>query len=400
MSVFRQYALRALLALGALTVVGAIVATGLRLLSEKEEDAHYANGETEVSVENPAGQPFHVVKAGNDLLGSVLTIPFDPRGTWLAAGNYFVVTSHDMDTAYYPVPLTGYRSGPDAGGKFAVTIRPVPRETPPILTPTSHPYRHIPSGSFLLGDRLNPGEQHYVWLTGYFMAPFEMTNAEFKRFVEAPDGYADDRNWTEAGRQQRGRETPPHSARLDPEDRQYRRFGRPDQPATMVSWFEANAYCRWLTRSFGKGIWQFSLPTDAEWEKAARGPDNFDYGLSMTISDRETPLYNWKKNPTAEETIIGREISLTRYWPNRYGVYHMTGNVAEWTQSEYRLYSRTKPFLDDERNHDDGNARRSVRGGSWYSATNASLSIPYRDAFQPEHRGEDVGFRVVARRLP
>ena len=400
MSAFRQNALRALLAVGALTVAGATIAIGLRVLSEREEDARYANGETEASVENLAGQSFHVVKAENDLLGSALTISFDPRGTWLAAGNYFVVTPHDRDTAYYPVPLTGYRSGPDPEGKFAVTIRPFPHETPPILILTSPPFRHIPSGSFLLGDRLNPGEQHYVWLTGFFMAPFEVTNAEFRKFVEASDGFANDRNWTEAGRNQKSGGASQHSAALDQKDREYRRFGQPDQPVTMVSWYEANAYCGWLTETLGKGVWQFSLPTDAEWEKAARGPDNFDYGLSMTISDRETPLYNWKKNPIAEETVVGIQASLTRYRPNRYGLYHMTGNVAEWSQSEYRLYSRTRPFVDDERNHDDGNARRSVRGGSWYSATNASLSIPYRDAFQPEHRGADVGFRLVARRLP
>jgi formylglycine-generating enzyme required for sulfatase activity len=141
-----------------------------------------------------------------------------------------------------------------------------------------------------------------------------------------------------------------------------------------------------LTRIPGKGRWQFSLPTDAEWEKAARGPENFAYSQSMTLSDAAIKLYIWKKNPTDPEPVLGIATSSQRFSPNRYGLYHMTGNVAEWALSEYRSYGRTIPYLDDDRNHDESNARRSARGGSWYSATSASLYIPYRDAFQPGHR--------------
>jgi formylglycine-generating enzyme required for sulfatase activity len=167
-----------------------------------------------------------------------------------------------------------------------------------------------------------------------------------------------------------------------------------------VNWFEANAYCAWMTGKFGGKDWQFALPNDAEWEKASRGPDNLDYALSMTVSDAEVKLYNWKKNPEAPETVVGVRATMGRYIPNRYGLYHMTGNVAEWTQSVDRPFNREHPYAEDERNHDETPGQRTVRGGSWYSASIAYLSTPYRDAFLPSHSTQDIGFRVVARLLP
>ena len=157
---------------------------------------------------------------------------------------------------------------------------------------------------------------------------------------------------------------------------------------------------RWRTKRLGGGAWIYSLPTEAEWEKAARGPDSFDYGLGNSLSDAETPLYNWKKNPSAETTVVGIAQTPQRYKANRYGLYHMGGNVAEWTESLYRPFSQVKPYSDDERNRTDLPGQRVVRGGSWYSASNALMYLAYRDAFTPELRHDDLGFRVVARRIP
>ena len=163
---------------------------------------------------------------------------------------------------------------------------------------------------------------------------------------------------------------------LKPTDTDYQRFGQADQPVVQVNWFEANAFCHWLTKSVGRGKWIFALPTEAEWEKAARGPDNFDYGLGTNISDNEVILYNWKKNPGAEVTVVGLQETKSKYMPNRYGVYHMTGNVAEWTQSIYRTYSRQHPYVDDDdRNQDETPGERVLRGGSWYTASVAVLFV-------------------------
>jgi formylglycine-generating enzyme required for sulfatase activity len=253
----------------------------------------------------------------------------------------------------------------------------------------------------LFGDHLRPSEPHYVWLPAYFISPFEVTNAEFKAFIDDPQGYRDDANWSEEGRKWKTVNRSNTTAQLLPTDSEYQRFGQPDQPVVQVNWFEANAFCRWLTRKTGGEQWIFALPSEAEWEKAARGPDNFDYGLGMNISEDQVKLYNWKKNPGAEVTVVGWRETQKRYQPNRYGLYHMTGNVAEWTQSIYRTYNRQHPYVDDDdRNHEETPGERVLRGGSWYTASIAVLYIPYRENFRPDVETPYLGFRIVARLRP
>jgi formylglycine-generating enzyme required for sulfatase activity len=257
-----------------------------------------------------------------------------------------------------------------------------------------------PSGHFLLGDRLNRQEPHYIWLSAFFISPFEVTNGEFREFLNDPNGYADDSNWTKTGARWRATNSSQVTALLDSAAADFKRFGQLDQPVTQVNWFEANAFCRWLTKKIG-GRWIYALPTEAEWEKSARGPDSFDYGLGMRISDAEVPLYNWKKNPSAASTVASLQETRSTYRPNRYGLYHMSGNVAEWTQSVFRAYNRQHPYIDDDdRNHDETVGERVVRGGSWYSASIAILYLSYRENFQPEVKAPYLGFRVVARLLP
>lgn len=382
----------------ALIAVGVVVSVISR--NDQKEEDRYRRGETELVVANLTDSVLTLWKRGKTLLDSSRIATFQETRMWISPGNYYIEVIDGTRRLFIPVPLTGFRCGPDEDGTFNVTVRQSPREYPPRLFPEIPDYVYIPSGSFLLGDRLNPREQHYVWLTGYFVAPFEATNAEFRQFLNAPDGYGDNANWTEAGIRWKGLNPSRATATLTKNQPDYRRFGQPDQPVVWVNWHEANAFCRWMTKNVGRGRWLFSLPSDAEWEKAARGPDNLDYALSMTISDREMPLYNWKKNPDATVTVVGIKDTPTQFRANRYRLYHMTGNVVEWTQSINVPFNKDRPFVDDERNLDTTPGLRTARGGSWYSASVAYLSIPYRDAFQPEHSTQDIGFRVVAKALP
>ncbi|HKZ02616.1 MAG TPA: SUMF1/EgtB/PvdO family nonheme iron enzyme [Pyrinomonadaceae bacterium] len=368
---------------------------------ERTERLRYESEETEVVISNIPKAHISLFKAGNNLQDVIPMPAISGERIWLPIGNYFLKVEQGARTLFYPVPLIGYRGGPDKEGAYAVTIRSPLADFPQGLLPDLPDFVFIPGGHFLFGDHLRAQEPHYVWLGGFFINAFEVSNAEFRQFVIDPKGYADDTNWTEAGRRWRAANDSHTTALLKSTDVDFKRFGQPDQPVVKVNWFEANAFCRWLTKSVGRGKWIFALPTEAEWEKAARGPDNFDYSLGMNISDNEAGLYNWKKNPGAEVTVVGFEETKSKYRANRYGTYHMTGNVTEWTQSIYSTYKRQNPYVnDDDRNKDETPGERVVRGGSWYTASIAVLYIPYRENFRPEVQTPYLGFRIVARPLP
>lgn len=281
---------------------------------------------------------------------------------------------------------------------MVVTIRRPHVRDEPLIPGMS--FVAIPSGWFLFGDRRSPKESHYVWLTTYFMSEFEVTNEAFRRFLSAGDGWIEDSNWTTDGLRWRQSRSSQSSGSLVSQHPLAVRFGGDDLPLTNVTWFEATAFACWATRVYGRGIWEFSLPHEAEWEKAARGPDDLEFSLSQTISDREGGWYNWRKNPGAEVTVISREISRVQFRPNRYGLYHMAGNVTEWTRSISVPFSRTRPFRDDGRNNVRGTDQRVARGGSWYSASTALLNVSYREVFPPEHHTQELGFRLRAIMLP
>ena len=384
-----------------LIMLVAIVALIMYRSSAREEQLHYEREETFVIVTNLAGARSVLYKASSDLQSATATTPVPANGEWLPRANYFLKVDQNGKSTYYPVPIFSYRGGPDKDGALIVTIRPTPAQSPACLIPNLPEFAFIPSGHFLFGDHLRPSEPHYVWLPAYFISPFEVTNAEFKQFIDDPSGYKSDANWSEAGRKWRAQNRSHATAQLTSADGDFKRFGQPGQPVVQVNWFEANAFCHWLTQKLGNGRFIYGLPSEAEWEKAARGPDNFDYGLGMNISDDQVRLYNWKKNPSAEVTVVGWDETQKHYQPNRYGVFHMTGNVAEWTQSIYRTYNRQHPYVDDDdRNHDDMQGERVLRGGSWYTASIAVLYIPYRENFRPEVETPYLGFRVVARPIP
>jgi formylglycine-generating enzyme required for sulfatase activity len=218
---------------------------------------------------------------------------------------------------------------------------------------------------------------------------------------------------------------PDHESRT--EDRHGYQFGRvgydqdqPDQPAVRVSWTEAMAFCRWLSRRTGL---QITLPTEAQWEWACRagsatpfwfGPADADYSTSANLADQmlaqfaaDTALDNYSAarpmvNPNRYDDWIPRDDRFNdggfvtepvgKYRPNAWGLHDLHGNAAEWTRSLRQAY----PYRDDDGRNDPraSGGERVVRGGSWRDRPKrctASSRLSYPE-FQKVF---NVGFRVV-----
>ena len=218
----------------------------------------------------------------------------------------------------------------------------------------------IPEGWFWMGsDSGQDNEQpvHRVWVDAFLLAPRQVRNSDYSQFLLA----------TEATH-------PPFWQ--DPD------FSRPEQPVVGVSWREATSYCEWLSSSSGR---HFRLPTEAEWERAARGAgDNKLYPWG-DAPPQSLPDYDrrWKKGPEP----------VAQYEPNAFGLYDICENVHEWCRDWYQAdYYGASP----ERNPTgpEQGSRRASRGGSWRHHIKVSRCAA-RSSIPPEFHYADYGFRVA-----
>jgi formylglycine-generating enzyme required for sulfatase activity len=225
-------------------------------------------------------------------------------------------------------------------------------------TPVPLPAIEVPAGTFVMGStagRPDEAPVHTVTLGGFGLGRTPVTNAQYAPFVAS------------------GRCPLPPWWR-DPA------FAAPDQPVVGVTWFEANDYARWLAEESG-GSWR--LPTEAEWEQAARG------GLAgaATAWGAALPPGEVPDGPLAGPWPVGRGT------PNGFGLLDMGTIVHEWCLDWYgRDYYASSPSV-APRGPEEGE-RRSSRGGSWrhhvrWSPPSARSSLP------PGFRYADYGFRVL-----
>lgn len=157
---------------------------------------------------------------------------------------------------------------------------------------------------------------------------------------------------------------------------------RKSLPVIGVSWYEAMAYCNWLSEIEGK---KYRLPTEAEWEKAARGADGrlYPWGNEFDVTLCNTQASN-----------VGQTVSVSEYSPggeSPYGCDDMAGNVSEWTLSEYKPYPYDE---NDGRNEGAGEELRVIRGGSWFKPK-LRARVTTRGMNDPFFADTDVGFRFV-----
>ncbi len=246
----------------------------------------------------------------------------------------------------------------------------------------------VPTGPFLMGSSNSDKQaysdekpQHTLILPDYWIAKTPVTNAQFRPFVEG-DGYRNRTYWTAAGWQWRENEKVVKPGYWDD-----RLLTWDYNPVVGVSWFEAMAYCRWLTAQTGH---KFRLPSEAEWEKAARGTDGriYPWGTAWEIG-----RCNFEEAGVKSTTPVGK------YWNggSPYGAQDMAGNVYEWCATKY---GRSYPYqVEDEwtEAYLEADPGRMLRGGSWYSEQKYVRGAARNGIGYARYRNYDVGLRVASR---
>lgn len=218
----------------------------------------------------------------------------------------------------------------------------------------------IPGHSFNMGWETGRDDEkpvHRVWVDSFELAAYQVTNAEFQCFLNSAQAV-------------------PPPCWTDPN------FNDPKMPVVAVSWHEAMSYCDWLSKVTGK---LYRLPTEAEWEAAARAGNE---GAAYPWGDappESLPDYanRWRTGP--------EPVGL--YAPNGFGLFNIGDNVHEWCADWYDAdYYRHSP----ERNPQGplGGTRRASRGGSWRHHIKVSRNAA-RSSIPPEFQYADYGFRIA-----
>jgi len=235
--------------------------------------------------------------------------------------------------------------------------------TPPLQSVDTAPEMpsliRIPAGWCWIGSENHfawEGPRHRVFIDGFEIARTSVSRREYQRFLQATS-HEEPRDW--------GLEC----------------FADPEQPVVGVNWFDAMAYCRWLSETTGE---VYRLPSEAEWEKACKGgDDNRQYAWGSEAPDS---MERYRRDWAApQRTLEGQ--------PNGFGLLHMGDNVHEWcldwySGDYYALSPRCNPA------GPESGTRRVSRGGSWRHRVKASRAA-HRSSLPPSYRYTDYGFRIV-----
>ena len=206
--------------------------------------------------------------------------------------------------------------------------------------------------------------EHTVTVASFLINKYEVTNAEYRKFVNRTD-YESEGNWTEWSGQ-----------------------GRDNHPVVGVTWNDAMSYCKWCG---------MRLPTEAQWEYAAKGGTTYKI---FPWGDKPNPTKaNYREQGEGFLEGLIRLMGLRKidtkpvgsYPPNGYGLYDMIGNVSEWCENLHRPYpgAPEEPSLYDE--------GMVVRGGCWDDPNPVFIRITRRTAFPPDDSSYSRGFRCVER---
>ncbi len=278
--------------------------------------------------------------------------------------------------------FVGFQQNKSDVYKLAVSLRTTDKYAEMVL---------IPSGKFQMGARFWRGKfdehpRHSVYLDNFFIDKYEVTAANYNKCVIAGK-----------------------CAKLRMKDGKcnYDNQERANHPANCIDWLQANAYCQWIGKR---------LPTEAEWEKAARGTRggkypwgservSCKYAIIANNEEEENlsiwPLRHYSKHQIFRGDGCGEDIT----WPvgsrpkgaSPYGGMDMVGNITEWVSDWYdsEYYKTANLGLPKNPKGPDRGKYRVAKGCSWHNYA-GSISASYRFKYLPAYKAEDVGFRCAA----
>lgn len=284
----------------------------------------------------------------------------------------------------------------------AACFAPLPAEAE---TATENPLIEIPAAgdSFTMGDGPHGPNVSQSFSYSFFLSRFAVTNGQFRRFIE-DGGYQQRSYWTANGWKWKGKSSQPASWQDD-------KFNGPDQPVVGVSWYEAVAYCNWLSQEEGLtpayddlgradlGAAGYRLPTETEWEyAAAKGAPGeaeriYPWGDAWDPKNAVCSISPYKAPHTA---VVG---SRSPQGDTPQGLADMSGNVWEWCSDNAQGEGDVAKAVRQDRyffRSDSGYEYMVLRGGSWWN----NFQNGFRAAFRsftavPGSRHRVSGFRIA-----
>jgi iron(II)-dependent oxidoreductase len=233
----------------------------------------------------------------------------------------------------------------------------------------------IPKGAFTMGSNLGPDDEkpsHTLFIESFFLDILPVTNAEFAEFLNSQglknkrsESFYDDQD---------------NDARIHLQNLKWQADnGYAMHPVNEVSWVGARDYCSWLNKR---------LPTEAEWEKAARGTDQRKYPWGNSKPNNKQALFGASYNASAPVDAFPEGASP-------YGILDMAGNQWEWVSSAYQAY----PYKsDDGRENQNSGPIRSTRGGG-HDSSEEEITTTQRGknlSRNPKAGHHNIGFRCAS----
>ena len=243
----------------------------------------------------------------------------------------------------------------------------------------------VAAGPFTMGDTFGDGESregpaHVVTLDAYYVAKFEVTNGDWKKFLSDP-GYNDTKLWpggyvVPKDQSPYWTQTVNHGGGTEGSDR---------YPVLGMNWDTAAAYCNWLSAKTGK---KYRLPTEAEWEKAARGTDKRRFPWGNAID------YDHANYAGSQKFDTGKEVGSYPKGASPYGAMDMAGNVMEWCSDWYqRDYYKESPKKNPK--GPEKGAYRVMRGGSFFFESKDLRTYARSGGWPSLQAWRMLGMRVV-----